>query len=454
MLKQTPTLLPLLLLAGACHDPDITVGELQDTLVLPAIPNRDLDLLFVIDDSPSMADKQEALAAAFPRMIDVLSQLDGGLPNLHIGVVTSDMGTNASETNPGPAVGVVGQGGCSGPGLGGALRTAVTTTDGSPFLVDVELPGAARERNYTGELRDAFTANARVGALGCGFEQHLSAMGHALDNPANAGFLRAEANLAVVILADEDDCSVRSANLFGPESAAMGALQSFRCFRFGVTCDEDTNTIGDKTHCVSNENSQYIDAVEPYIDRLIAVKGDERRVMVAVIAGNTAPTLVELRTAPGGGLTQPAIGHSCTIEYPSGPAVADPGIRLKAFIEGFPGRATFTSVCSPDLSAPLHEIGSTAKGLMGDPCLDSSRLADVSPDPGVQPSCEVLDIADSAPSEKTSLAECSSGAPDCYEIVADATACPATADHLRVRLNRVSAVSADTWTHVRCKRAE
>lgn len=438
----------------ACHDQSVVIGELSDTLVLPATPNRDLDLLFVIDDSPSMADKQAALAAAFPHMIDVLSQLDDGLPNLHIGVVTSDMGTSASETPPGPTIGSVGAGGCSGRGKNGALQMAQTTTDGASFLVDIELPDGTRQRNYEGELRDAFTANARVGATGCGFEQHLSAMARALDG-TNPGFLRPEANLAVIILADEDDCSARDASVFGPDSGPLGPLQSFRCFRYGTICDEDTNTPGDKTHCRSAEASPVIDPVEPYIDRVIAIKGDERRVMVGVIAGNTAPTTVELRSPPGGGPDQLAIAHSCTIDYPeTGPAVADPAIRLKTFIEGFPGRATFTSVCSPDLSAPLQEIGTTAKRMMGDPCLDSSQLADVSAEPGVQPSCEVVDIADSAPTATTSLATCASGAADCYEIVADAAACPATGDHLRVRLSRARAVAADTWTHVRCKRAE
>jgi hypothetical protein len=444
-----------ILVAGACNDPGVVIGELHDTIVLPAIPNRDLDLLFVVDDSPSMADKQAALAAAFPQMIDVLSQLDGGLPNLHIGVVTSDMGTSASTTNPGPSIGAIGQGGCAGNGLDGDLQVEMPTTDGARYLVDVELPDGNREKNYTGELRDAFTANATVGSGGCGFEQHLSALSHALDgHAANAGFLRPEANLAVVILADEDDCSARDASVFGPQSASLGTLQSFRCFRFGVKCDQDTNEIGVKSHCTSDEDSQFIDPVQPYIDRLIAVKGDERRVMVGVIAGNTTPTTVELRSAPGGGVAEPSIAHSCTIDYPTIPAVADPAVRLKAFIEGFPGRATFTSVCSPDLSAPLQEIGATTKAMMGDPCLDSSHLADTSPSPGIQPSCEVLDIPDHAPSAQTSLAECSSGTPDCYEIVADTTACPSTSDHLRVRLNRVTTVTADTWTYVRCKRNE
>ena len=42
---------------------------------------------------------------------------------------------------------------------------------------------------------------ASVGASGCGFEQHLEAVHRALaDNPANAGFLRDDANLAVILV--------------------------------------------------------------------------------------------------------------------------------------------------------------------------------------------------------------------------------------------------------------
>src|SRR5690606_31495398 len=140
-----------------------------------------------------------ALAAAFPQMIDVLGQLDGGLPNLHIGVVTSDMGTS-TPAGIGPSVGSGGTGGCAGTGDDGVLRTVPGMTEA--FLSDVDDEGT-RVRNFTGELRDVFGELAQV-PYGCGFEQHLAAMRRALEQPANAGFLRPEANLAVVILADED----------------------------------------------------------------------------------------------------------------------------------------------------------------------------------------------------------------------------------------------------------
>ena len=70
----------------------------------PATPNPDLDLLFVIDDSPSMTDKQVALKAAFPELVAQLANAPGGLPNLHLGVVTSDMGTSAKTGTPAPAL--------------------------------------------------------------------------------------------------------------------------------------------------------------------------------------------------------------------------------------------------------------------------------------------------------------------------------------------------------------
>src|SRR5688572_6326890 len=130
-------LIPLAL--GACHDSSIVVGGLQEVSRMRAMQNPNLDILFVIDDSPSMNDKQAALAAAFPRMIDVLAQLDGGLPNLHIGVVTSDMGTSASGSLPSPAIGVLGQGGCSGRGDDGRLQMIAGMT--GTYLSDIASNG-------------------------------------------------------------------------------------------------------------------------------------------------------------------------------------------------------------------------------------------------------------------------------------------------------------------------
>ncbi len=437
-----------LVVLAACSEPVVVVGQLQEMASLKAVPDRDLDILFVVDNSESMLDNQAALAASFPKMMDVLAQLDGGLPNLHIGVVTSDMGTKGSQVDlPGPVVGVVGSGGCGGTGDNGILQH---TGLAAPYIEDLANDDGSRQRNYTGALRDVFTTAAMVGNTGCGFEQHLAAMRAGLSNPANAGFSRASANLAVVIVADEDDCSMLDPVMLSSDPV-FGALASFRCFQFGVRCAADApDQPGAKTGCVPRDSSAYIEDVVPFAQYLRDVKGDERKVMVAGVVGDPAAVSVALAPPPGGGTPVPQLVQSCS--YGDNES-ADPAVRISAFLDQFPQRSQLSSICSGDLSGSLHDIGQSAKRLVGDPCLDTTLLADSSPEPGIQPACEVSDVRDAAPSHPAPLAHCSTGAPDCYDLVEDSAACPATADHLRVRITRSHVPADDTWTHVRCQLA-
>jgi hypothetical protein len=438
---------------GACHS-SVVVGDLEEVTTMRAIPNRNLDILFVIDNSGSMGEQQAALAANFPRMIDVLEQLDGPLPNLHIGVTTSDVGMTSVTGMTGPDLGIGGQnGGCAGQGDNGALRTS-TALGGAAFISDVELPDGTRDRNYTGALRDVFAEIAQVGAQGCGFEQHFSAMSRAFTNPANAGFLRADANLAVVIVADEDDCSVLDIAMLGPDSAAMGRLDSFRCTRYGVKCDpDDMLTPGVKADCAPRTIAPLVAEVQPFIDALVEIKGgDARAVMVAGIVGPPEPFEIGMQTL--GGMSTLALLPSCTFAGPEIPETAFPAVRIAAFLDAFPGRSQLTSICDADLSVALSQIGDSTKKLVGDPCLDAPNLADASPDPGLQPACEVFDVRDSAPSTPTPFVACTGDAANCFEITADPIACPSAPGNLRVRIQRSVVPSADTWTHVRCQRAD
>jgi hypothetical protein len=425
----------LVIFLVACTSRDVIVGDLEEVTALKAVPDRDLDILFVVDNSPSMIEEQQSLATSFPRMIDALATLDDGLPNLHIGVVTSDLGTSGSLTPP-----AAGISGCDGVGMAGNLVQIAGMTD--RFLADIAAPDGTRTTNFTGELRDAFGSLALVGDAGCGFEQHLGAMRRALDaNPTNAGFLRPDANLAVVVLADEDDCSVIDSAFFGMDPA-LGPLQSFRCFQFGVQCDGDDPTApGAKTNCHPRPASPYIEEVAPFADFLVSLKSDERKVMVAAVVGDPSPVAVELAAPPGGGTPIPTLSHSCTYAGPSGPQTADPAVRLAAFLDAFPGRSHLSSICNDDLSGAVTDIGASAKRLMGDPCFSTSVFADT---------CDVTEVRDSAPDAPTHLPSCSDGSPDCFEVVADAAACPSS-DHQRIVIHRSAAAAPDTWTHVRCQ---
>src|SRR5690606_27094291 len=54
--------------------------------------NRNVDILFVIDDSGSMREEQDSLLANFDNFINVLQEIEGGLPNVHIGVISTNVG--------------------------------------------------------------------------------------------------------------------------------------------------------------------------------------------------------------------------------------------------------------------------------------------------------------------------------------------------------------------------
>src|SRR5512135_1990238 len=166
---------------------------------------QDLDLLFVIDNTAN-ADEQTVFAANFPQFVAKLDALPGGRPNLHIGVVTSTVDIGVQGFGPG----------CPSPDPNdnGLLQNTPRITGCSPptgrFITDIKNSTGGRTTNYSGTLDQAFSCIAQVGAAGCGFEAPLEAMKRALDGsrPENAGFLRDDANLVVVLLTDEDDCSV------------------------------------------------------------------------------------------------------------------------------------------------------------------------------------------------------------------------------------------------------
>ena len=81
--------------------------EQQNDQYFDVNPVRDIDILFMIDNSPSMQEEQTNLQKNFPVFMDALKKIPGGLPNVHIGVVSSDLGAGSKP---------LGNGGCARPG--------------------------------------------------------------------------------------------------------------------------------------------------------------------------------------------------------------------------------------------------------------------------------------------------------------------------------------------------
>ena len=362
-----------LALLAACGSTSNPLVPTRVTAAIVATPNRSVDVLFMIDDTINL-DMQDNFRRAFPAFLATLQE--GGMPSLHIGVVTSDLGTSAvGDATPGPTIGT-GPGMCAGTGKAGALQTNGTTVLTGNFIFDEPAMGGARITNYTGSLADAFTAIEEVGVSGCGFEQPLEAVRKALDNnPANAGFLRPEANLAIVVLTDEDDCSLEQTSLIGNDTTTFGPLQSFRCTHFGVTCDvggltpDMMNEPGTKDACHSNETSQYLTHVADYAAFLRGLKPDPHMVMFAAVTGDPSPVDIELRAPVGSTTPITALAHSCSYtDFAGGTEVADPAVRIHD-LAGRIDRNVTASVCTADYTDAQTAIARQINSMMGSPCL-------------------------------------------------------------------------------------
>lgn len=401
----------VLLALASCGDPDPDVyADLPSIEVAAfAVPQvHQLDLLFLIDDTTN-ADMEQNLAVAMPTLVARIGAIDPQL-SLHVGVATSDLGTTGSDlpNDPGPPIGIVGNGGCAGHGKDGVLQTSGAPVSG-PYVIH-----EPAQRNYTGSLEQVLGAMVKVGAGGCGFEQPLSAIERALANPLNAGFRRAEAELALIVLQDEDDCSFRNPGLLAPETPELGPLQSFRCTVFGLTCAEDLGGLGEKHNCHANEQSGLMTGIADHVRAIRAAS--TRAPTVAVIAGPPGPIIFEERAPPGGGTAIRSLAHGCSYTGANGLEVADPAARMADVVRAMEGHGVMTNVCAPNLVPALDRITDTLGGAFGIVCLDTTMLRDSSFDPGVQPTC-------------TSELD---GVPVPFEIVADPAACVAVPDHLRL----------------------
>lgn len=271
-----------------------TTSEVQRAIDIDSVDQ--VDLLFMVDNSNSMSQEQELLRAEIPRVIRVLASgdLDGDgtsdftpVRSLHVGIITSDLGSAEEPSGPSPDE----TPSCD-PGLGddGIMRN--TSRAGGGCLATYP----SRVFAFTeGDDPSTFAATvgcvADLGTDGCGFEQQLEAtlkalspdvptsyvasgyvppqfyggtLGHGGPTGANAGFLREESILAVVLVTDEEDCSVPAYDIFYlNDPDYTGNPLNLRCSRFS-----------DRLH-----------DVQRYVGGLSQLRENPGRLVYAVIGG-------------------------------------------------------------------------------------------------------------------------------------------------------------------------
>ncbi len=320
---------------------DGAVGGDAGPCVISRVENRittanvdKVDLLFVVDDSPSMREEHNAIKDQIPRMITTLvtgmrPQANGGVdPNpfppvkdLHLGVVSVNMGI----------IGIQGIPGCSGvtgvtsmvPGFGddGILRDVPPAANAGSCTAN--FPAGQRFLSYTtggavttAQLASDFACVAVTGTSGCGFEQQLEsplkALWPSIDIDANTGktispnritFLTDTAHpmlalghgdlenhgflrnstveglslIGILMFTDEEDCSSKTTVHFTPQAYLnMG----------DPLYNQDLNL-----RCFYNQKNLY--DVARYINGFKALRaGNENLVVFAAITG-VPPDLVD-----------------------------------------------------------------------------------------------------------------------------------------------------------------
>ncbi|MBK9035136.1 MAG: hypothetical protein IPL61_28375 [Myxococcales bacterium] len=280
-------------------------------------------------------------------------------------------------------------------------------------------------------------------------------MKRALSPGKNPGFLRPNALLGVVILSDEDDCSaLPGGGLFGDPNGTvtspLGPRTSFRCFEFGVQCDDDPTprAFGSRTGCVPRVDSPHVEAVTSYVEFLRGLKTNPRDVVVGGIIGSSDAQRTAVVGPDPDDATRPALLESCSSS--SGNAL--PAFRLRSFFEAFPDRSAITTVCDDPLGDAMAVIGEQLLRAHGSPCIDAT-LVDTDPAAaGLQPRCEVTEytVTDGVRSNPVVIPSCVVGGPQpCWRL--EAAACPRAPDNQALTIDRETPPAADSVVEARCE---
>jgi hypothetical protein len=405
--------------------------------------NRNIDIVFMVDDSSSMMPLQAKLTTNFPVFMDVLKGLPGGLPNVHIGVVSSSMGAgrNGSIEH------------CPTGGAGGVFQSMArgqcTTTGlmpGQTFIANVN--GMA---NYTGDISTVFSCIAALGDGGCGFEHQFESVLRALGadgaGPApalNANFLRPDAFLAIILITNEDDCSAPpDSDLFDSSSATitdpLGPLQSYRCNEFGHLCGGHAppRTPAGPTDltgtCASAEDGRLL-RVTDVVNAIKKLKPDPTKILVAAIAGPPKPYVVNAGPSllKGDVSMWPYVQHSCMA---ADGTYADPSIRIQQWVDAFGSNGVFEEICNDSFKPALTVIANEIGKKIGSPCV-TGKIVDVNgalwsgPASPTLPDCAVIDHQTNPDGVvvDTTLPACPPGQmmgpADCWHLEAGGMGCP------------------------------
>ena len=444
------------LLLGGCLDHPLkpvkydksTVGDEAFAIAV----NKDVDILFVIDNSGSMAEEQALLSANFKAFIDVLER-DDVKANYRIGITTTDSG-NPRCPNTTPEGGRLGLSSCVDRAENQEFSfndedfsfacsdfcqkddsqikiKPTTTAEDATAKPRTWLQNIEGETNVEGvdSMVEAFQCFGPQGVAGCGVESHLESMYLALaassdEKSKNYGFLRESAILSVVMITDETDCSFNPATkeiftnnqVFWADPINDVAPTSATCWNAGVQCTGEGPTYSEchaenydikrkpgaaDADAVLLPISKYVNFLQGIEDAKRATGAPDTEVLVSLIAG--VPTgygegtpLVYQDSDDPDFQQDFGIGPGCVL--PSGdPMIADqtavPPVREREFAEAFEvdDARNLYSICQTDYSGALKSIADALIEQIKPACMPSCvRDLDTST-PFADADCQLFD---------------------------------------------------------------
>jgi len=466
------TLAASLSIAGslcACLDHPLKPIELQKgserNEQVELTTNRNVDILFVMDNSGSMGEEQAILANNFGSFIERLEH-EQVKANYRIGVTTTDNGNpRCSPGQTTPEGGNLVMSSCkdrlgdfvfNGDPVIDAQDTACndicslsaeqlevlpTATDVDPnekprpWLENIEgrknIPAAT-------DTVEAFKCLGPQGINGCGFESQLESMYLSLiraDNPneASYGFMRSDAILAVVFVTDEADCSYNKdwSEIFDADGNKVfwsnpdeAIPSSAVCWNAGVECSGDPSGY-DSCEAVNKDvngtvgvgdDEAVLRPVSRYTGLLAGIEqqkqaiNESSEVIMALIGGvaeDGQPYYADASQTNPDFQDKFGIGPGCEAINPANPddpVTAVPPVRLADVVDEFTPGNMF-SVCDPDYGQALGAIGDAIAASIRPACytrcVEDSDLSTLI----VEPECNVVEQAPGS-GPKTTLDEC------------------------------------------------
>lgn len=396
-----------------------TIVSLGDT----GIGFGGVDILLVVDNSDTMSEEQASFATEIYALISELrNPTDGGaaVTNIRLATVTTDLGLQAGENNVIDSTEIEYCGGLGDNGLLGDVESTSVILKDNRIICEASgaqcpsdwscengyckapFQGSAVDCNFTTGNSWIETTSAEPDLLfaekaaclavrgtgGCTVEQQLESMLRALYN--NPDFLSSSHMLAVVILSDEEDCSIEDSELFNTAEWSTEETRQIACN-------------------FPEANNNYLFDPSRYLDKLVSLKNNNlAAVLFAAAVGTpggsctgTGTSLSErgclfddgmqlvVQNFQSGEVITKGFKTACTrVENNVYVTAARPGRRFVETASLFGAHGFVQSICDSSLTSLVDYLADTMKSAAArGQCLLSEALETQAAPSSTCPSC-------------------------------------------------------------------